>query len=96
MYENALNCAPTKCEGCGIKLKKPFYGYKMLMPKSKVFPNGLVSSSEGQWRVDCSNCGTVYIWSHPSIYIKTHKLIELLMHRNEDGTLLRPLPLITD
>lgn len=92
-WDTATNSAPTKCEGCGAKLEKPKAKSKMLMPRSKTFPNGLQDSFNSEWRVDCK-CGVCYIWSHPNIYIKTHRTMELLMHKFPDGKLLIPKPLL--
>lgn len=65
----------------------------MLMPKSSVFPQGMSSTWDAEWRVDCK-CGVCYIWSFYNIYIKTHRIMELLMHKYSNGNLLRPKPLL--
>lgn len=92
-WDTATNCAPKKCEDCGANLEKPKAKGKMLMPKSKTFPGGLVDSHNTTWRVDCK-CGVCYIWSFPNIYIKTHRTMELLMYKYPNGYLLKPNELL--
>lgn len=88
-WDTATNSAPKKCEDCGSILEKPKAKGKMLISKCKEFPNGLSDSYNTTLRVDCK-CGTCYIWSFNNIYIKTHRLIELLMYRYPNGNLLIP------
>ena len=82
--------APKVCVDCGRKLEKPKSKGKILMPISNIFPSGLISSSDIEIRIDC-RCGACYIWSHPNIYLKTHRTMELLMDRYSNGELIRPL-----
>ena len=88
-WDTATNCAPKVCEGCGNKLEKPKAKGTLLIKPCKQFPQGLVSSTDTQWRVDCK-CGVCYLWSWPNIYIKTHRIFELAMHRLDSGKLLVP------
>lgn len=89
-WPKATNQAPSHCVDCGRTLEKPKYKYEMLMKPMEGFPNGLISSHNGQWRVDCE-CGVCYLWSHPNVYRKTHINVELLMDQWENGELVRPL-----
>ncbi len=84
--------APTLCVDCNRKLEKPKSKGKLLIKSCKEFPNGLVSSTETEIRIDCP-CGVCYIWSYPNIYLKTHRILELLMYQFKSGELLIPIPI---
>jgi hypothetical protein len=92
-WPTATNSGPHKCEDCGERLEKARCKFEVLIEPCKEFPNGLISSSSSQWRIDCK-CGVCYIWSGDyggNVWLKTHRTMELLMHKYPSGILLRPL-----
>lgn len=85
--------APKVCVDCGSQLEKPRGKGKLLMPRSRTYPQGLVTNFATKIRIDCT-CGACYLWSFPNVYRKTHRFMELLMDRYEDGALVYPEPVL--
>jgi hypothetical protein len=88
-WPDAKRMAPVICADCGARLEKPKAKPERLMPNSKAFPQGLHTTANVHIRIDCQ-CGVCYVWNHPNIYLKTHRFLEMAMHRFADGTLLKP------